>query len=292
VVRSRPFRALAYEFSLTIEGDDSLGPYAESLFAALPIGAGDVVEWLVRPVADADTVVEGGPVWELVIDGNRHAAVATLARLVPQLVQTLNAFAVPSWHGVACHAGGVARGDAAIVLPANMEWGKTTLTAGLVRAGFSYLTDEAVAFVPGTTTIEPFPKPLSIDRGSWFLFPELEPDAPLASDDYKLDQWQVVPAAFRSDAVGGPASARILVFPRYVEGADTALTPIGRAEALVELAKNTFAFNQKARPALDELAGIVRQVACYRLTVGALDDAVAIVERLADELPALDGVGA
>jgi hypothetical protein len=162
----------------------------------------------------------------------------------------------------------------------------------LVRAGFRYLTDEAVAFVPGTTMIEPFPKPLSIDRGSWFLFPELEPVAPFATDGYKAEQWQVAPEVFRADAVAGPSAARAIVFPRYAKDADTVLVPIGRAEAVVELAKNTFAFNQKGRRGLDEVADIVREVDSYRLTVGALADAVAIVEQLADDLSMMDGARA
>ena len=137
--------------------------------------------------------------------------------------------------------------------------------------------------------IEPFPKPLSIDPGAWHLFPELEPHADLDSDEYKRDQWQVPPAAIRADPVGGPCSARVLAFPNYVEGAPTELAPIGRAEALVELAKNTFSFNQKSRAALDELAIVVRAVDCYRLTVGTLDDAVAIIQRLADEIPPASG---
>ena len=44
-----------------------------------------------------------------------------------------------------------------------MESGKTTLTAGLVRAGFDYLSDEAVAFDWDTLDIVPYAKPLSID---------------------------------------------------------------------------------------------------------------------------------
>ncbi|MFI5054483.1 MAG: hypothetical protein ACHQDE_08995 [Acidimicrobiia bacterium] len=285
VYQTRTFRALDYVFSVAVEGHDAFGEYTEDLFESLvsDAAAPSPVPWVVRPAEFDDS--RG---WELVIDDARNSVFATVERLTPELVHTLNSLAVPSWSGVTCHAGGVARGDAGIVLPADMESGKTTLTAGLVRAGFSYLTDEAVAFHPGTSTIAPFPKPLSIDRGAWFLFPELEPEANFATDDYKQDQWQVPAAAIRPDAVGGPCEARLVVFPKYVEGAHTSLVRIRRAEALVELAKNTFSFNQKSRAALDDLAGVVRAVDCYRLTVGALDEAVALIEQLADELPAAD----
>jgi hypothetical protein len=80
--------------------------------------------------------------------------------------------------------------------------------------------------------------------------------------------------------VSGPCDARFVVFPKYVEGARTELMPVSRAEALVELAKNTFRFNTRSRAALQELDPVVRACACHRLVVGDLDTAVACVAEL------------
>jgi hypothetical protein len=275
---SRVHRALDYEFTVAVEGDDALRAYVSRVFAALPSGTGEPVPWLVREREDHDG-------WELVVGADRQASGATAARLVPELVHRLNAIALPTWDGVVCHAGGVVREGVGIVLPADVESGKSTLTAGLVRAGFGYLTDEGVAFRRDTALIEPFPKPLSLDAGSWFLFPELEPDEDLGSDDYKREQWQVPPDAIRPGCVAGPCAARVVVFPQYVEDAASELVPMRRAEALIELAKNTFAFNQQSRFALEQLAEVIRAVDCFRLTVGALDDAVALIEDLVVSLP-------
>jgi hypothetical protein len=166
-------------------------------------------------------------------------------------------------------------------MPAHMESGKTTLTAGLVRAGFDYVSDEAVAFDWDTLEIVPYPKPLSIDPGSWKLFADLEPHAPFTTAGYKAEQWQVPAAAIRAGSVATGCSARYLVFPCYAAASPTELVPIGRAEALVELAKNTFRFRDLGRRALAALAQIVEQVECYRLPLGDLDDAVALVDELA-----------
>jgi hypothetical protein len=163
-----------------------------------------------------------------------------------------------------------------------MESGKTTLTTGLVRAGFGYLTDEAVSFDWETGVIEPFPKPLSIDEGSWFLFPELEPDPAPGETEPPVHQWQVPPSAIRRDAVAAPCRARFVVFPRYEEGADTTLVSMTRADGLVELAKNTFEFNQRPRRALDALAAIVTDADCYRISVGSLDRACQLIAELVD----------
>jgi hypothetical protein len=166
------------------------------------------------------------------------------------------------------------------MFPAHMESGKTTLTAGLVRAWFRYLSDEVVAFDWDTGLVEPFPKPLTVDEGSWYLFPELEP-APAPGETAPPDkQWQVPPRAIRADAVGAPCRVHYVVFPRYEPDADTVLVPMSRGDGLVELAKNTFQFNEHARRALDVLASVVRGAECYRLTVGDLDHACAVVQEL------------
>jgi hypothetical protein len=261
-VPSRPFRS-----------------YLDELFASFPTAPRAGVVFEVRRASTQDDRYEiyfGG---ELGAERDREVA------LLQPALQELNARAARSWPGVACHAGGVARDGNGILLPADPESGKSTLTAGLVRAGFEYLSDEAVAFRPGENVIEPYPKPLSLDRGSWHLFPELEPFADLPDDDYKKRQWQVPPDAIRTGAAGGPCPARLVVFPKYVERARTEVSPIGRAEALVELARNTFSFNEQSRFALEELSRIVREVDCYRLTVGNLDDAVARISGLVERLP-------
>src|SRR5207344_950749 len=131
------------------------------------------------------------------------------------LVQWLNQQAVDPEYSVTGHAGGIERDGVACVLPADPESGKTTLTTGLVRAGYSYLTDEAVSFDWETGEIEPYPKPLSIDPGSQFLFPELEPSLPPGADGEADGQWQVPPSSIRTDAVGGRCRAAYVVFPKY-----------------------------------------------------------------------------
>lgn len=200
------------------------------------------------------------------------------------LVAELNRSVAELWPGAVCHAGCVSKRGRAVLLPADPESGKSTLTLGLVVAGFDYLTDEGAAVHPGSARIEPYPKPVSLDPGSWPLFPQLEPrvDELGLEGEFEVVQWLVAPAAIRPDAVSGPCDARYIVFPKYVEGADTVLSPVGRAEALVELAKNTFNFNEHSREYLDQLAVVVRACDCYRLTVGTLDDAVACITELVE----------
>jgi hypothetical protein len=273
---TRGFHALALDFALAVD-DDALGKYLEWLLDGFAAPPGDAVAYEVVTAGDEPDAVE------LRFDGETVLHAAGVGSFVVHLVQWVNQRAVDPAYFVTSHAGGVVRDGLACVLPAHMELGKTTLTAGLVRSGWSYLTDEAVAFDWETGDIEPFPKPLSVDPGSQHLFPELAPPRPPNARTDDVEQWQVPPSMFRADAVGARCRAGYVVFPRYAADAPTALVPIGRAEGLVELARNTFRFNEQPRRSLDALARVIRSVDCYRLTVGDLDTACRLVDALVPE---------
>ena len=98
---------------------------------------------------------------------------------------------------VVLHAGGVALDGAGVIISGPSGAGKTTLTAALVRAGFSYLTDEALAIEPSTGLLHPYPKALSIKPGSWELLADLRPP----SSDLSPRVWHVAPTDIRPDAI-------------------------------------------------------------------------------------------
>jgi len=270
---TRSYHALALDFSLAVE-DAEFGGYLEWLLDGFVEPDEPGTQYTVVPgIDDADGV-------QLLLDGELVLQAADTRAFAASLVQWLNQQATNPEYAVMSHAGGVERGGVACVLPAHMESGKTTLTTGLVRHGYAYLTDEAVAFDWETGEIDPYPKPLSIDPGSQFLFPELAPPLPPGVESTDSAQWQVPPSTIRPDAVGARCRARYVVFPKYEEGAATRLEPIGRAEGLVELAKNTFRFREHPRRGLDSLARVIRDVDCYRLTVGDLDRACELIDDL------------
>ena len=270
---TRGFHALALDFALAVD-DDALGKYLEWLLDGFAPPSADAVAYEVVTGGDEVDAVEMRFDRETVLHAVGVRSFAT------NLVQWVNQRAVDPAYSVTSHAGGVVRDGLACVLPAQLESGKTTLTAGLVRSGWSYLTDEAVAFDWDTGDIEPFPKPLSVDPGSQYLFPELAPPLPPDATADGVEQWQVPPSMFRPDAVGSRCRAGYVVFPRYAANARTALLPIGRAEGLVELARNTFRFNEQSRRSLDALARVIRSADCYRMTVGDLDTACRLVDAL------------
>ncbi|MET0728074.1 MAG: hypothetical protein ABWZ76_07215 [Acidimicrobiales bacterium] len=269
------YRGLRYEFRLRAPQDPAVEAYVADLLAAQrgPVDAPDT--FTIRATGDP-----GAFAYELVLGSERWASAPRPEGLVTPLVQQVNARAVDTWDaGPVCHAGAVEHDGMAVVFPADQESGKTTLVTALVQAGFGYLTDEAAAF-DQTAQVVPFPKPLSIDPGSWPLFPHLQPHADLPTTQYRDQQWQVAPDDIRAGAVGHRSSAAWIVFPNYERGRPTVLQPIGRGEALMELTRHTFGFAERSRVRLDELAAIVQGASCHRLTVGSLEEACRLITSL------------
>jgi hypothetical protein len=210
--------------------------------------------------------------FELWRDDSLVAVEASRPAIMMQLLHASNRLVIEQTDLLAIHAGAVEHDGVGIVLPGVMGAGKTTITAGLLRAGCAYLSDEAAAFDPTSLHLQPFPKPLSIDPESWTLFPEVAP----SDDEAHPAQWQVPVADFAA-VVGTPCSARLIVFPRYDVSVETSMRAITRGEALVQLANNTFDFSERSRWSLDRLAAIVAGASCYHLDASDLDESVAAI---------------
>jgi hypothetical protein len=157
-----------------------------------------------------------------------------------------------------------------------MQSGKTTLVAGLVGAGFAYLTDEAAAVSVDDHHVEPFHKSLSIDQGSWQVLEDL--------GEYDVGglptQWQVPVGSLPKARLATRAQLAFVVLPRYDRGTRTTLEPISGAEAVMGMAASAFQFMQEPRWCLDELSRVAHSAQCFRLAIGSLDDAIALINDL------------
>ena len=162
-----------------------------------------------------------------------------------------------------------------------MESGKTTTVAGLLRSGFDYVTDEAVALDPETGRVTPFRKTLSLDPGSWELFPECAPRE-LAAHPAAVVR-RAPPAGGARPGTAPVAAPEIVLFPKYVAGATTEVLPVSRAEATHEMARMTFDFARHPRRNLATAARVATTATCARLRIGDLDEAVELVHELVSQ---------
>lgn len=271
--RSPNYQALGHTFAIRAM-DADLGAWLESLF--LPFEASCAP-------ATVYSLLDRGAGSRL-----RYATYAGNDRLTlnprpDRLVHTL------LWHVngqvfdrsdtyVVVHAAVAALGDAAVLLPAPMEHGKTTTVAGLVRAGYGYLSDEVAAISPATLSVHPFHRALSINLGAWELFADLEPLLPQTVAAYQpRGTWHLPATAIRPDALAGPATPRLIVSPRYAPGEPTRLEPLRRAEALLLLASNTHGLHGRPGHHLDVLARVLAGCDCYRLISSDLDKSCELI---------------
>lgn len=187
---------------------------------------------------------------------------------------------------VLLHAAAAERHGLGVVFPAPPEAGKTTLVAGLIRSGFRYVTDEAVAIDPSTLDVIPYPKPLSIDPGSWSVLPDFAPTGVKIGAGYHESQWHVNPQVIREDAISGSVGLALVVFPKFVEGARTFVEPVRPSEALVEVLGQTFRLHEHGRRNFGVLGRCIQKMPCYRLVSGDLEEACLAVEELVNSVGA------
>ena len=275
--RLGPYVGLGYRFDVVADRGTP-APAVEKVLAGLAAPAS------ASAAAPADHhfhlgLVDGkdGPLISVGLDGETVRQSAAEDDALVTLMTAVNVGAVASRPDhLVVHAAAVSWEGRGLLLPGPPGAGKTTLAAGLVAAGFDYLTDEAAAIDPLVLGVDPYPKPLSVGPGSFEALRHL-----LADPGPTTTQTRLVPADdLRPAAIGVRVPPRFLVFPTYQQDADTVLKPIPRAEALVELANNSFNFVHHGGAWLDLLAQVVRGCACHTLTVGDLDRACELLGQL------------
>lgn len=276
---SGPFRALAHDFVVRT-CDPALGDYLGTVLDPLSVGrlSGDG-----QAVLPAYSVVDRGDAtknrYALYFGRERLALTPSGSFVVATLLWHVNRRAVESGDEyVLVHAGAVEWNGRAALFPAPMESGKTTLVAGLVRAGARYLTDEAAAIDPDTLRVHPFPKALTVDAGSWEVLADMTPDVdPEVTGRYLLTTWHVDARTIRPDSLAPATPPAFVIAPRYERDATTALLPMTRAEAVMEMGQNSFNLAHHGRQGVETLAEVARKSTCHRLVVGDLDVACALV---------------
>lgn len=270
------FVALGHAFRV-LTSDHDVGAYLDHVYSGLAasgVPSGSVTTYQVMTTGD-----EPWP-YSLHVDGQRIGS-GSGSYILDYLFWHVNRQTVErSGDLVLLHAAGVERNGVCIVLPAPMESGKTTLAAGLVRRGFRYYTDEAVAIEPATLTVRPFAKPLSVDPGSWKVLADLEPTDHEVIRSLRPNQWQIPVTSIAPDALAQPRQPRLVISPTYREASDTELRPTERAQMLLHLMDLTFDFRAHPARNLDVLRSVLLDCDCYHLTVGDLDAACTAISNL------------
>lgn len=137
------------------------------------------------------------------------------------------------------HSGAVSIGGRAVLIPADMDVGKSTLTTALLHAGAEYLSDELGAIDPVTGSIYPYPKRITLDEEALPFFPGLaERLGDRAGAMSSLIQRYVRPEDCGA-SVARPAPLGAVIFPSADREGPPRLEALGAGEAAIGLARNS-----------------------------------------------------
>lgn len=165
-----------------------------------------------------------------------------------------------------------------IVLPAQNQAGKSTLSAALLHAGFAYLSDDIAPLAYPSMAVAAFPTALCLREGSWPVlaerFPALHEKAVHLRHGFRVrflpPENVEIPAAL-------PAAA--LVFPRYEAVSQPSLQPLTPLEALTRLSDARVWIGDHPDHAAAFFAWLTNTPA-FAIQYDALEDAVELVRRV------------
>jgi hypothetical protein len=232
---------------------------------------------------------------DLARDGEQHLPLlngtgsersASLDELAPLVKGTLLLEAINNFsYLLYIHAGVVRAASGCLLLPAASGSGKSSLTAALIRAGFTYFSDEVALLEEGTLYVRPVPVSLCLKDGAWDLlaprYPEIRDLAIHHRWDGKIVRYLNPPPAALDPAPEKGHPVHWIVFPRYSPDACTELQPVAKAHALHRLLQQCVAMPAPLDQA--KVASLVRwisEIPCYELPMSSLDEAVSLVNGL------------
>jgi hypothetical protein len=269
---------LSYRFAVRSD-DGPLGRQVERLLGGLLERGGDVAErvdhWYSLCTTADGTV-------EVVRDGELLARAQHPGDAVGWLLWDVNRAAADSAQDhLLFHAAGLCDGAVGMLVPGASGSGKSTLAAGLVRAGFAYLSDELVALEIEGGRLLPYAKPITVKPGSFGALRDMAPSAVGgAGDRGGSGEWLLAVGDEAGRPIGGACPPGLVVVPRYEPGEVTQLTPLSETEAFVALAVNAVNFTEHGAQGTRALGELVARCECVSLTMSDLDQAVDLVRGL------------
>jgi len=193
-------------------------------------------------------------------------------------------------HVLLLHAGAVERDGTALLLPALPGSGKSTLTAALALSGWRLLSDEFGALDPASFSLQPVLKPVGLKNASIdvirtrFAGAELGPSFPKT---HKGTVAHLAPPAAAVARRHEGARPGAIVLPRWQAGVATRFERLGAHEAFSALAFNSFNYAVLGETGFRAVLRVVRECPAWRLVYSDLDDALATLGRLWQDLPGM-----
>ena len=236
------------------------------------------------------TTVKLKDFYSLYVDGVPETSCWKIEELAPLAKFRVLTLAIDDYdYSLNLHAGVVSDGKSCVLLPAAAGSGKTSLTAALAHAGYTYFSDETALLESDTCRVRPVPLAFTVKTtGTQALesrYPELKDLAVHERGDGKRVQY-VLPHAIptASQDVATPVSA--IIFPEYRAEAETLLAPVTKVEALGRILRHSVQIPK--RMTLQDAVTLVqwiRRMESFDLVYSSLDEAVPLVSQVFNTVP-------
>lgn len=221
-------------------------------------------------------------------NGHDQCILRSMKSVLPFIEWTVNALTAKFLPGyLAIHAASMCHAGRGLILAGSPGQGKSTLAAGLLAHGWSYLSDEFALIEPESGHLAAFPKALCIKAGSFEPLRALGLPIDLDRVLHKGSKGPVSlldPLAVRPDAVSEPSPLRLIAFPEYCRDEEPAVEPMSRAQAVFELVRSSFNFTKFRNEGLTLLADLTRQAHCVRVRSGDLSRTCGLLESYLDRV--------
>lgn len=182
------------------------------------------------------------------------------------------------------HAAVVEKNGRAAILPAPPGSGKSTLCAALVNRGWRLLSDELALVRLTDGQIAPLPRPVSLKNASIDIIQAYEPSALFSRkvfDTIKGTIAHMKPSAESIRRTAETARPAWIVFPKWVAGAPTSLTPMSKASGFMSVVENAFNYSRLGLQGFESAADLIDASTSYDFTYSVIDEAIAVFDELA-----------
>jgi hypothetical protein len=178
---------------------------------------------------------------------------------------------------LALHGAGATISGKTVALVGTSGAGKSSTCLSLALRGARYLGDEVVFVREADLALEPFPKAITLKRGSFHLAPESRSHADPARGPIRY--FLPTHCARMGDGAAPPVA---IVFPRFDQScAQTRLTRMSPEETAFRLVEQTFGGTARMPGTFSTLARLAAEGA-YAVEFSDASDACARIEQLAE----------
>jgi len=183
------------------------------------------------------------------------------------------------------HSAVVERNGYAAILPGNPGAGKSTLCAALIHHGWRLLSDEMSLISPGSLSLVPIPRPVSLKNESIDVISSFVKNVQfgLLADDTHKGKITHIKAPSESIVQSSIAvEPKWMIFPRYKSDVSLRLSDLKKGTSFIWAAEQGFNYNVLGEDGFNLLGDLISKVDTYELEYSVLDEAIEAFDSLAE----------